>query len=350
MAENNANLKYEQINWGWLNDYAGYKFAPITFYDNLYTEDGKSFKSELSKGEILVGRAKALATPNDNGTSTLISTNPVKPVYFNAGIPVECEEAIEINVIGNLTGNVNDDDSWSNKTVKAGTITGTDIDGTTITGTTFSGGTFSGSSVSATGIVSGNNITASNNITATETISGKNITASNNITATETVSGKNITVTNTVTAANATITGAVTTPKVTTSNTQLDLTISDGSGLRITSNATKSMDTTGKVGRAGSAKIYGAVWNDYAEFRNQEEDVLPGYCVCSSDNGKVSKTTEKFAACDGIVSDTYGFAIGDTAECRTPLAVAGRVLAYCGEDRNTFHAGDTVCAGPEGKV
>ena len=46
MAEN-TNLKYEQINWGWLNDYSGYKFAPITFFDNLYTEDGKSFKNEV---------------------------------------------------------------------------------------------------------------------------------------------------------------------------------------------------------------------------------------------------------------------------------------------------------------
>jgi hypothetical protein len=32
MAEQ-QNLVYEQINWGWLNDYAGYKFAPITFYE-----------------------------------------------------------------------------------------------------------------------------------------------------------------------------------------------------------------------------------------------------------------------------------------------------------------------------
>lgn len=99
-----------------------------------------------------------------------------------------------------------------------------------------------------------------------------------------------------------------------------------------------------------SAPFYGAVWNDYAEFRAQKEIIEPGYCVASADNGQVYKTTEKFQACDGIVSDTFGFAIGETNECKTPLAVAGRVLAYCEGNRYDYHSGDTVCAGPDGKV
>lgn len=99
-----------------------------------------------------------------------------------------------------------------------------------------------------------------------------------------------------------------------------------------------------------SGALYGAVWNDYAEYRTQKETIEPGYCVASADNGQVYKTTEKFQACDGIVSDTFGFAIGQTDECKTPLAVAGRVLAYCEGDRHDYHAGDTVCAGPEGRV
>lgn len=96
--------------------------------------------------------------------------------------------------------------------------------------------------------------------------------------------------------------------------------------------------------------VYGAVWNDYAEFRSQKEKIKPGYCVASADDGQVYKTTEKFQACDGIVSDTFGFAIGETDNCKTPLAVAGRVLAYCEGDRYSYHSGDTVCAGPDGKV
>ena len=101
---------------------------------------------------------------------------------------------------------------------------------------------------------------------------------------------------------------------------------------------------------SSTAKFYGAVWNDYAEFRPQKETIEPGYCVASTNNGQVYKTTEKFQACDGIVSDTFGFAIGETDECNTPLAVAGRVLAYFHGNREDYNAGDTVCAGPEGKV
>lgn len=110
----------------------------------------------------------------------------------------------------------------------------------------------------------------------------------------------------------------------------------------------RGADGTSKAG--SSAPFYGAVWNDYAEFRSQKENIEPGYCVASADDGKVYKTTEKFQACDGIVSDTFGFSIGETDECKTPLAVAGRVLAYCEGNRYDYHAGDTVCAGPDGKV
>lgn len=103
-------------------------------------------------------------------------------------------------------------------------------------------------------------------------------------------------------------------------------------------------------GKVTASQVYGAVWNDYAEYRSQKEFVEPGYCVVSKDNGQVSKTTKKYQACDGIVSDTFGFAIGETNNCQTPLAVAGRVLAYCEGDKYDYHAGDTVCAGPGGKV
>ena len=98
------------------------------------------------------------------------------------------------------------------------------------------------------------------------------------------------------------------------------------------------------------AILMGAAWNDYAEYRNQVEAIPAGYCVASQDDGKVYKTTEKFQACDGIVSDTYGFSIGQTENSQTPLAVSGRVLAYCAGDIADYHAGDTVCAGPEGKI
>ena len=106
----------------------------------------------------------------------------------------------------------------------------------------------------------------------------------------------------------------------------------------------------GQLGKVSQTGIYGAVWNDYAEFRDQEEEIPFGYCAASADDGRLSKTTRHLQACDGIVSDTYGFAIGETENCRTPLAVAGRVLAYCEGDRYDYHAGDTVGASANGKV
>lgn len=103
-------------------------------------------------------------------------------------------------------------------------------------------------------------------------------------------------------------------------------------------------------GAVSADTVAGAVWNDYAEYRDQIETIEPGYCVASTNSGKIYKTTEKFQTCDGIVSDTFGFAIGQTEESKTPLAVAGRVLAYCEGNRYDYNAGDTVCAGPDGKV
>lgn len=112
----------------------------------------------------------------------------------------------------------------------------------------------------------------------------------------------------------------------------------------------ESIAMSPSTGSIKASLVYGAVWNDYAEYRAQKEKVEPGYCVVSNDKGQVSKTTRKYQVCDGIVSDTFGFAIGETDDCKTPLAVSGRVLAYCEGSKYDYHAGDTVCAGPNGKI
>ena len=120
-------------------------------------------------------------------------------------------------------------------------------------------------------------------------------------------------------------------------------------GTASASNGNKATIYNASVYTEGSV-LYGAAWNDYAEYRDQKEEIKPGYCVASMNDGKVYKTTEKYQACDGIVSDTFGFAIGETEKCKTPLAVAGRVLAYFDGNIKDYQAGDTVCAGPEGRV
>lgn len=98
-----------------------------------------------------------------------------------------------------------------------------------------------------------------------------------------------------------------------------------------------------------SNQVTGAVWNDYAEYRAQNELLIAGYIAYCDDDGKLKYTTERLQKFEGVVSDTFGFSIGETDECKTPLAVSGRVLVYC-DPEDHFHSGDCVCAGPDGKA
>lgn len=97
------------------------------------------------------------------------------------------------------------------------------------------------------------------------------------------------------------------------------------------------------------SKVYGAVWNDYAEYRSTPK-VKPGQCVIETGKGDLIKSSKRLQPGANIVSDTFGFAIGETEQTKTPLAVSGRVLAYPYEDRNSYQAGDPVCSGPNGTI
>lgn len=99
-----------------------------------------------------------------------------------------------------------------------------------------------------------------------------------------------------------------------------------------------------------NAQIYGAVWNDYAEFRQTNKQVKPGQCVIDNDDGSVAITNKRLLPGVQIVSDTFGFAIGETDKTKTPLAVSGRVLARTYRDRSEYHAGMAVCSAPNGTV
>ena len=96
--------------------------------------------------------------------------------------------------------------------------------------------------------------------------------------------------------------------------------------------------------------LYGAAWNDYAEYREVNETIEPGRVVVETGKGDLVLATERLQPGAEIISDTYGFCIGETVKSKTPIAVTGRVLVYTLEDRNSFAAGDPVCAGPNGTV
>lgn len=121
-------------------------------------------------------------------------------------------------------------------------------------------------------------------------------------------------------------------------------------GIRSTTEPTSGEVQNCVFGAFRAGQVYGAVWNDYAEYRQTKKYVQPGYCVIETGKGDLIKSSERLQPGANIVSDTFGFAIGETEQTKTPLAVSGRVLAYPYEDRNSYQAGDPVCSGPNGTI
>ena len=106
-------------------------------------------------------------------------------------------------------------------------------------------------------------------------------------------------------------------------------------------------NSTGEV--TCGTKLYGAVWNDYAEYR-PATIIAPGYVIREDKSGIMQLADDRLLPACEIISDTFGFAIGETDECKTPIAATGRVLAYPYEDRDSYELGDPVCSGPGGTV
>ena len=112
--------------------------------------------------------------------------------------------------------------------------------------------------------------------------------------------------------------------------------------LTVTTNITAYGNITG-------AKVYNAVWNDYAECRSSWVEE-PGRVIVESKNGTMELATERLMAGCKIISDTYGNLMGQSKTARTPIAVAGRVLAYPYQAREKYELGAAVCSGPNGTV
>lgn len=96
-------------------------------------------------------------------------------------------------------------------------------------------------------------------------------------------------------------------------------------------------------------RLYNAVWNDFAEYR-QGETMEGGRAVYDDGTGIMKITTKRLQPAARIISDTFGMAVGESDKAKTPIGVSGRVLAYPYKNRTKYNVGDAVCAAPNGTV
>ena len=138
----------------------------------------------------------------------------------------------------------------------------------------------------------------------------------------------------------------------TTGNQSLSGVVSITNSTASSSTKTGALKVTGGIGCQGNiygSKVWNGVWNDYAECRTAET-IEGGYCVTESSDKIMKKTWARLQPGCKLTSDTFGTCMGETDEAKTPIAVAGRVLAYPYRDISEYHLGDAVCSAPDGKI
>jgi len=87
-------------------------------------------------------------------------------------------------------------------------------------------------------------------------------------------------------------------------------------------------------------------------MREVPKEIEPGRCVREVGDDTMVLSTARLQRGCKIISDTFGFNIGETETAKTPIAVSGRALVYLVEGREAArtHIGWPVCSGPDGTV
>lgn len=137
--------------------------------------------------------------------------------------------------------------------------------------------------------------------------------------------------------------GIYTAAHSTNGNDQLRFAYSNGSAIQ------HRMTWNGATGELVATKFTTNSSNDYAEYRARI-DAKPGTVVVDKDNGELEISSKRLMAGAQVISDTFGFSMGGADTDTTPVAVAGRVLAYPYQPRENYHAGMAVCSAPNGTV
>lgn len=103
------------------------------------------------------------------------------------------------------------------------------------------------------------------------------------------------------------------------------------------------------TGTLTASKVYGAVFNDYAEYRKCVTQISPGYIVTEEGNDCIKLcTTKKNKGKLFVVTDTYGTCIGENTNS-VPVALTGRVLVHYDHKRN-IKIGDYVGCNDKGQA
>ena len=95
-------------------------------------------------------------------------------------------------------------------------------------------------------------------------------------------------------------------------------------------------------GHLYATKVFNAVWNDVADFQDVADEKIPGKCYFDTLNGAKLCNEECQKAVIGILTDTYGFGLGQSTNAKkAPFVIAGWVLAHV-DSEQTYETGDVL--------
>jgi hypothetical protein len=209
--------------------------------------------------------------------------------------------------------------------------------GILVTGVTSATGNITGGNISATNHT-GTNVSVTGTITASSTVGGVITGTSTSVTGTQTaastvggvITGSSVSVTGTVTGAS--LAGTITTasqPNITSLGTLTGLTVSGA--IVPNANATINLGSSS----AWFANIYGtavhALYADLAEMYSSDAVYPPGTIVEFGGNTEITQTTESHSVkVAGIVSTNPSYLMNSTLDCENPLEIAlvGRVPCW----------------------
>ncbi|MFN8846950.1 MAG: hypothetical protein ACK5V3_01065 [Bdellovibrionales bacterium] len=91
------------------------------------------------------------------------------------------------------------------------------------------------------------------------------------------------------------------------------------------------------AGEFRAAKVWGAVWNDYADFQKLNDKLVYGKVYYDTIEGAKICTQRCQMGIMGVATNTFGAAVGQGANYgfEVPIAVAGWVLAYVDKEYPT---------------